>query len=164
MIFHESGEPQSDESPSRFLSDYLPFLLAMASTTASAGFHAQVRAHGLRVPEWRVLACLHDCDGLMVTRLAAQALSEQSAMTRVVERMEERGLLERRNDPRDRRRVRVYLTPEGRALVQDLAHQAKVNEAQMMTALTPEQSRALKSLLVTFLAAQPDNILRSDDL
>ena len=76
-----------------FVSDYLLYLLAAASDVASAQFHAQVRKAGLRVPEWRVLACLSDTDGAMITQLARQALAEQSRLTRIIAQMEERGLL-----------------------------------------------------------------------
>ncbi len=149
-------------SPARksgFLEDYLLFLLAAASASASAGFHAIVRQHGLRVPEWRVLACLHDSDGQMITRLAALALMEQSAMTRVVERMEERGLLERRGDSRDRRRVRVFLTDKGRALLGPLLGLAREQETQVLASLSPAQRAALKPMLASLLAALPGNPL-----
>ena len=43
-----------------FVPGYLLYLLAAASDAASAQFHAHVRTEGLRVPEWRVLACLND--------------------------------------------------------------------------------------------------------
>jgi DNA-binding MarR family transcriptional regulator len=168
MIFHENPSPPqvppSDAAPgaaSGFLADYLPFLLALASAAASDGFHAFVRSRGLRVPEWRVLACLHDCDGTMITRLAAQALMEQSAMTRVIERMEERGLVARRSDPRDRRRARVHLTPEGRVLAGDLVARAQADDAELMAMLPPEQRDTLKPLLCAFLAAQNRNILNA---
>ena len=142
-----------------FLSDYLLFLLAAASASASAGFHAIAREHGLRVPEWRVLACLHDRDGQMVTRLAALALMEQSAMTRVVERMEERGLVTRQSDARDRRRVRVFLAPAGRALLVPLLKRAREQEAQVLACLPPPQRQALKPMLASLLDALPDNPL-----
>ncbi|MCC5987596.1 MAG: winged helix-turn-helix transcriptional regulator [Pararhodobacter sp.] len=146
-----------------FLGDYLLFLLAAASASASAGFHAIVRQNGLRVPEWRVLACLHDRDGQMVTRLAALALMEQSAMTRVIERMEERSLVTRRSDPRDRRRVRVFLAPDGRALLEALLNLARDQEAQVLACLPPEQRRALKPMLASLLAALPGNPLSRHD-
>lgn len=152
-----------DGEGARFLEDYLLFLLAAASASASAGFHAIVRQNGLRVPEWRVLACLHDRDGQMVTRLAALALMEQSAMTRVVERMEERGLVTRRSDPRDRRRVRVFLAPEGRTLLEPLLKLAREQEAQILACLPPEQCRALKPMLASLLAALPGNPLARHD-
>jgi DNA-binding MarR family transcriptional regulator len=149
--------PASSDAP--FLGDYLLFLLAAASASASAGFHAIVRARGLRVPEWRVLACLHDRDGQMITRLAALALMEQSAMTRVVERLEERGLVLRQGDARDRRRVRVHLSPAGRKLVSGLVEKAREHEAEVLALLPAEQRPALKPLLAALLAALPGNPL-----
>jgi len=143
----------------RFLEDYLLFLLAAASASASAGFHAVIRDYGLRVPEWRALACLHDRDGQMITRLAALALMEQSAMTRVIERMEERGLVIRRGDARDRRRVRVFLAPEGRTLVDRLVRQARMHEGQVMALLTPAERQRLKSSLSRLIQLLPNNPL-----
>ena len=155
----------SAASSAPFLGEYLLFLLAAASASASAGFHAIARQHGLRVPEWRVLACLHDRDGQMVTRLAALALMEQSAMTRVVERMEERGLVTRQGDTRDRRRVRVFLAPSGRALLDPLLARAREQEAQVLACLPPTQRHALKPMLASLLDALPGNPLArgSDD-
>lgn len=155
--------PEGDGEGTHFLEDYLLFLLAAASASASAGFHAIVRQNGLRVPEWRVLACLHDRNGQMVTRLAGLALMEQSAMTRVVERMEERGLVTRRSDPRDRRRVRVYLQPEGRALLVPLLNMAREQESQVLACLPAEQRLALKPMLVSLLASLPGNPLARND-
>jgi len=142
-----------------FLSDYLLFLLTAASSSASAGFHAQARELGLKVPEWRALGCLHDQDGQMITRLAALALMEQSAMTRVIERMEERGLVRRSGDARDRRRVRVHLPEAGRAVAEDLVPRARAHEADVLALLPPEARGQIKPLLSALLAALPDNPL-----
>ena len=72
---------------SGFVADYLLYLLAAASEAASAQFHDKVRKAGLRVPEWRVLASLHDSDGAMITNLAKIALAEQSRLTRIIVQM-----------------------------------------------------------------------------
>jgi DNA-binding MarR family transcriptional regulator len=156
----EKQDPSVTSAESRFLDEYLLFLLAACSASASAGFHSIVRAHGLRVPEWRALACLHDTDGQMITRLAALALMEQSAMTRVIERMEERDLVVRRGDTRDRRRVRVHLTPAGRQMVGKLIAKARSHEAQILALLPADQRPALKPILAALLGALPGNPVR----
>lgn len=130
-----------------FLPDYLLFLLATASAAASEGFHAIARARGLRVPEWRVLACLGDEDGQMVTRLAQLSLMEQSRLTRVIERMVERGLVRREGCAGDRRRVHVWLTDEGRALAEDLVAEARRHEAALMARMGSTDAAQLKALL-----------------
>ena len=82
---------QNPDDP--FVDTYLLYLLAAASRAASAEFHAIVRAEGLRVPEWRVLACLHDHDGLMITHMVDIAFVEQSNLTKIVDQMDENGLV-----------------------------------------------------------------------
>lgn len=136
-----------------FLPDYLLFLLASLSVRASEGFHAIARAEGLKVPEWRALAVLHDSDGQMITRLAALALMEQSRMTRVIERMETRGLVRRAGDARDRRRVRVMLTESGRALAAAMVARARAHEAGILATLPAAQRSQLKPALRGLLAA-----------
>jgi DNA-binding MarR family transcriptional regulator len=134
-----------------FVSDYLLYLLAAASDAASAQFHQTVRAAGLRVPEWRVLACLTDSDGAMITHLAALALVEQSRLTRIIVQMEERGLVTRQGDDADKRRVRVHLTQDGRALASDMVAQARLHEIALMRALSGGDGARLKPALRSLL-------------
>jgi len=134
-----------------FVSSYLLYLLAASSEAASAEFHAHVRRNGLRVPEWRVLACLGDQDGQMITRLAEIALVEQSRLTRIIDQMVAQGLLVRRDDREDKRRVRIYLTEKGAAKSRQLVADAKVHEKTLMSALPEDCATTLKPALVALL-------------
>jgi DNA-binding MarR family transcriptional regulator len=147
-----TAQPEVDAQPG-FVSDYLLYLLAAASDGASAQFHAQVRKAGLRVPEWRVLACLHDRDGEMITQLARIALVEQSRLTRIIAQMEERGLVVRQSDPNDGRRVRVFLTAAGQNLIRTLVPQAQVHEVQLLEKLSGPDRDRLKPILKALLDA-----------
>lgn len=144
----DAKEPTDDE----FVADYLLYLLAAASEGASAQFHAEVRKRGLRVPEWRVLACLHDRDGAMITHLARLSLVEQSRLTRIIMQMEQRGLVRRQSDPDDGRRVRVYVTDDGRAIMADLVPRARAHEAALLARLPKTHAKGLKPLLRQLLA------------
>ena len=117
-----------DDPKAPFVPNYLLYLLAAASEAASARFHSHVRTRGLRVPEWRVMACLTDTDGSMVTELARYAMIEQSRLTKIIIQMDARGLVTRRSDPTDGRRVRVFLPPQGRALAGELVADARAHE------------------------------------
>ncbi|TNF57566.1 MAG: MarR family transcriptional regulator [Rhodobacteraceae bacterium] len=135
-----------------FVDEYLLYLLAAVSDRASAQFHARARKAGLRVPEWRVLACLTDEDGAMVTRLARLSLLEQSRLTRIIDQMAEKGLVLRRPDPEDARRVRVFLTPDGRALATRLVEDARRHEAGVLDLLPARDAAQLKPVLKALLA------------
>lgn len=130
-----------------FVPGYLLYLLATASDVASDHFHEQIRERGVRVPEWRILACLADHDGRMVTQLAQLALMEQSRMTKIIDQMVLRKLVTRRNDRRDRRRVRVFLTEQGRRLAEELVAEARAHETMLTDPLPPGEAALLKDTL-----------------
>jgi DNA-binding MarR family transcriptional regulator len=74
---------------------------------------------GLSLRWYDVLVQLEDASeqnpsgGLAMNELAARILSSKSGLTRVVDRMEEAGLVRRERPPHDRRVVRVLITPRG---------------------------------------------------
>lgn len=140
------GDAQGSKG-AEFVPHYLLYLLATASDFASDDFHGHVRERGLRVTEWRVLACLADNDGRMVTQLAQFALIEQSRLTKIIDQMVLRELVIRRNDRRDRRRVRVFLTEKGRCLAEELIAEAKAHEDGITRQLPPGESILLKDTL-----------------
>ena len=135
-----------------FVSSYLLYLLAASSDAANAQFHVIVRDNGLRVPEWRVIACLYDQDGLMTTKLAEYALIEQSRLTRILDQMDQKDWVERRIDHEDRRRVRVYLTEMGTGIAQTLVAEAKTYEAKLLSILKDTDAARLKPALQALLA------------
>ena len=135
----------------RFVPGYLLYLLAAASEKASAEFHTEVRNRGFKVPEWRVLACLHDGDGAMITSLTAYAMVEQSRLTRIIDRMCARGLVERRTDDADKRRVRVFLTDEGKTASDSLVDLARAHETNLLGALEDTDAARIKLVLQALL-------------
>ena len=148
-----TSDPPAENAPKKpdFVSDYLLYLLAAASDAASEQFHKTVRKAGLRVPEWRVLACLYDHDGAMITELARLALVEQSRLTRIVLQMEKRGLVHRTGDPKDKRRVHIHLSEAGRELASDLVQKAKTHEQSLLETLQNSEAKSLKPALQALL-------------
>ncbi|WP_417710965.1 MarR family winged helix-turn-helix transcriptional regulator [Roseibium aggregatum] len=141
------------QTPGKFVSSYLLYLLAASSEAASHQFHIRVRELGLRVPEWRVLACLYDQDGLMITQLARYSLMEQSRMTRIVDQMEKRGLVVRKSDEGDGRRVRVHLTDAGQKLSSEVVEEAMEHERTLLSALNQADADRIKPSLERLLAS-----------
>jgi len=128
----------------RFVDDYLLYLLARASHAASSGFHARLKARGVPVPVWRVVATLHGAGrGETVGALAAACLMQQPTMTKLLDRMEADGLVRRR---REGRQTRVALTRAGAKLAAALIAEARTHEATLL-ATHAESAPALKALL-----------------
>jgi MarR family transcriptional regulator, organic hydroperoxide resistance regulator len=140
-----------DHAPRRFVDDYLAYLLARASHLVSRQFHAQLKPRGMPVPVWRVLSTLSDGDGLPVTELAKITLFKQPTLTKVIDRMSKQGLVERRASERDRRKVLVFITPKGRALVGDLLVRAKQHERDVLAGHSDSEVERLKGALHTLI-------------
>lgn len=134
-----------------FVDDYLSYLLARASHLVSRDFHAQVKRSGLGVAEWRVLATLSDGGPVIIGELARRVLYEQPTLTKVIDRMEEAGLVTRAAQAADRRRIEVRITAAGTAAVAALLPAAKVHETQLLASYSPEEVALLKTVLRTLI-------------
>jgi len=83
---------------------------------------------------------LLEADGPQPMRALAEALDvSQASATGIVDRMEQRGLVERQRDDEDRRIVRVILTDEGRKLLAGVADARRDHMVDMLDELTDEE-------------------------
>jgi MarR family transcriptional regulator, organic hydroperoxide resistance regulator len=140
------------DPPPRFVEDYLLSLLARASHAASAAFHARLKARGVAVPVWRVLATLHgSAQGETVGALAAACLMQQPTMTKLLDRMEAEGMIRRR---REGRQTRILPTRAGEKLAAALIAEARAHETALL-ARHESAAPALKALLRGIVGASP---------
>lgn len=98
------------------------FIYQMVETARLMRNHVDQRAreHGTTRAQWGVLARLRRQEGLNQATLAEQMELQPISLARLLDRLQSQGLIERRADPSDRRAYRLYLTPPGRDLVNDL--------------------------------------------
>jgi DNA-binding MarR family transcriptional regulator len=129
----------------RFAGPFLPDLLARAFHVLVQGFAEELRKRGTSLPAWRVLAALLTHPGETVTGLAEACLLQQPTMTKLLDRMVQDGLVARAQDARDRRIIRITLTPEGEAKAAELVAVAERHEAEVL-ARHPE-AEAIKPVL-----------------
>jgi flavin reductase (DIM6/NTAB) family NADH-FMN oxidoreductase RutF/DNA-binding MarR family transcriptional regulator len=155
LVFH-SGELRRIDNALRrapqlasgsFARNYLSYLLARASFNVSRDFHARLKEWDLTVPEWRVLACLMDVEGLSVGELAAMALMKQPGLTKVLDRMERDGFLKRQGAADDRRRVTLHLTAKGRDRVKPVQAAALAHEAELLKQFSDSERATIKHAL-----------------
>ncbi|MGW1916573.1 MarR family winged helix-turn-helix transcriptional regulator [Streptomyces sp. NPDC002076] len=128
-----------------------------AQATLAREFEYEGDWGGFPPREYGVLYALAGAkDGLRITDLIDDALLTQAGVSRLVARMEKRGLVERRPDPDDARACRIVLTAEGREVQRRLgrAHARHVTTA-MTRALTREQLETLRELGRALVAAAP---------
>jgi MarR family transcriptional regulator for hemolysin len=80
----------------------------------------RAKGRGTTRAQWIVLFRLRDQEGLSQVDLADVLELQPISLVRLLDRLVEHGLVERRSDPRDRRANRLFLTAAGRQLADDL--------------------------------------------
>lgn len=104
----------------------------------------RMAAIGLSDATWAPLIHLQGAgDGVNQTDLAARAGLDGSSLVRVLDILAERGLVERRADPVDRRAKRIHLTESGRALTADIREALVEAEDVLLADLTDADLAAM---------------------
>jgi DNA-binding MarR family transcriptional regulator len=109
---------------------------------------AELEAHRLTMQQYNVLRILRGAgEPLPVLTIADRLIERAPGITRLIDRLEEKGFLERRGCPEDRRRTLVALTDAGRELLTTLDPVVNAADANAIGALAPEQLPVLLDLL-----------------
>jgi DNA-binding MarR family transcriptional regulator len=140
----------------------------MAGNRANDAWEALLSAHAvlmkqfaaedvwadLSMREYDVLYTLSKCqDPINLSELNRHVLLSQPALSRLVDRMAERGLVERCADPADGRGVRLSLTEAGRSLQRQVGRKHARSVARAMTAgLSPGELRQLETICLKLAA------------
>ncbi|HJY17191.1 MAG TPA: MarR family transcriptional regulator, partial [Xanthobacteraceae bacterium] len=109
---------------------------------------------GITRAQWVVLVRLDRFEGLKQSELAEMLDLQPITLTRLLDRLCDSGLIERRADPNDRRAKRLYLTPQARPLLERLGD---LGEELMNTALAGVDREAVERM-VAQLATVKENI------
>lgn len=121
--------------------------LARCYTTFAQAMGSKIAEYGLTSPQFGVLEALHHLGSLSLGDLADKLLVSGGNITYVMDRLEERGLVERERSEEDRRVILARLTPEGRELVADAFPDHSSYVRELMDALEPSEEKELRRLL-----------------
>jgi len=105
------------------------------------------RESELTMPQVSTLMRLHHEGACGISEVGSHLGVTNAAASQMVEKLVQQGLLERAEDPRDRRAKQLTLTPKGRALIQTGLEARRRWLEELSTALTPEQQKAVIAVL-----------------
>jgi len=111
---------------------------------------------GITRAQWAVLVRLDRCEGLKQSELAEMLDLQPITLTRLLDKLSDNGLIERRADPEDRRAKRLFLTPAARPLLKRLGVLA---EEMMAGALAGVAGEGVEQIIGQ-LAIVKDNLRR----
>jgi DNA-binding MarR family transcriptional regulator len=105
-------------------------------------------AHGFSFVQYVIMSWLRDGIAVNPKDICAQYRHDSGALTRVIDQLAERGLLERVRRDRDRRKVELQLTPAGRTAIEGLVPLV-VNKLNLaLVDFTPDEVQELLRLLI----------------
>jgi MarR family transcriptional regulator for hemolysin len=99
----------------------------------------RAKSRGTTRAQWIVLFRVREHEGLSQVDLADVLELQPISLVRLLDRLVEHGLLERRHDPKDRRANRLFLTPAGKQLVDELDSLRNAIACDVMQNLSTEQ-------------------------
>ena len=126
----------------------LDFLLAQVSRLHHQRAHGLLEQLGLYRGQPPVLLTLHEQDGLTHGELAERLGITPATMTRMIQRMEKAGFVQRRPDAVDQRVSRVYLTRAGRAAHSKLKAIFQQMEVENFRGFNKDEQVVLRAFLL----------------
>ncbi|GHG61135.1 MarR family winged helix-turn-helix transcriptional regulator [Streptomyces griseocarneus] len=123
------------------------YVLSKIGKTARARLSERLATRGLRLWHMAVLAALADFGPHIQRELASRLDLHPSDVAKVIDTLVAGGAVERRQDPADRRRVRVDITPAGRSLLGELEHEAGTVRDGILAPLNPSERAELSRML-----------------
>jgi DNA-binding MarR family transcriptional regulator len=102
-------------APAFQLDEHIFYLFTQIFGRRNRQLATQLKPLAVTVPQWRILAVLHERAGCTMNELADQTTVDRTTLTRALDRIVREGLVTRRSNAHDGRSVRLYLTPDGEA-------------------------------------------------
>ncbi len=136
------------------LDDFLPHRLNVLSSLVSQALsRVYAQRHGIGIPEWRVMVTLGHFDVMTGKAIGAHTHMHKTKVSRAVAQLEKRKFVTRRANREDLRKSFLSLTPEGRAIYEDVAPIA-VDFSLRLAQVVPPEDRAAFDRAVTLLTEQ----------
>src|SRR5262245_15409259 len=132
----------------------LAFLLSQVGTHAAYGFEERLEAMKLKPHHAGLLRMLGANPGLSQQELSDLFGVFPSRLVVLLDQLETRRLIERRDDPMDRRGYRLHLTKAGRKALTDIGRLTRELEKDLCSSLNDTERRTLTSLLGRIVAQQ----------
>jgi MarR family 2-MHQ and catechol resistance regulon transcriptional repressor len=149
-----TGKPASTERPRRTRGSAteeaalkLWVVLSRARTAIARHAEADIARSGVTPGEFGILEALYHVGPLLLGEVQQKILASSGGVTYLVDRLEERGLVERRDCPEDRRARYAALTPQGEKLVARIFPEHARQIARAVSGLTAAERAQATALL-----------------
>ena len=118
---------------------------------------------GLSASQHAIVSTLSHTDGLQLTQIGQRVFLEKPAITGLVDRLENDGLVSRQRSSVDRRVINLYLTPKGRDILEDMNRIALEVDRQLVQVFSAEELAIFRELTTRIWSASDRDRNDPDD-
>lgn len=118
-------------------------------------FRQLIRPSDLTVIEWYILRALYEQDGQHASELARAVGRAATSFTPNLDKLQNKGFIERRPDKSDRRAVRIYLTDTAHQYREEVMESAQKLDDYLASLFSEEELEAFQSVIATFQTIEP---------
>jgi DNA-binding MarR family transcriptional regulator len=129
------------------LPDLIGFNLRCAQLALFQHFGATVGQEGISVPQFGTLLLIEANPDISQSAIAQALRFDRSTLVQIIDRLEDRGLVERHVSPTDRRSHALRITDAGAGMLTELKEQAIAHEDDVAAELSPDERARLIELL-----------------
>jgi len=145
------------------LEHYLPYRLSILSNRVSSIIAQEYNdKFGLSITEWRIMAVLGEYPGVSADEVSSKTQIEKSIISRAVQKLLSRHLIEREVDATDRRRQNLQLTKTGQDVYGQIVPVSYGYENSLLECLSNSEIKQLDTL-INKLTLQADELINRDD-
>ena len=127
--------------------DCIVFLLAKAYQKAHGNLKKRLHPYGLTPIQNLILEALREEDGLSAGDIGKKLVLDNATLSGVLDRLADRGWIEKQTDLSDKRLLRIYLTDKAKSLQEQLGVERDQANEEILHALSVEEKILLKRLL-----------------
>ncbi|MHC8305205.1 MarR family winged helix-turn-helix transcriptional regulator [Pseudomonas sp. PB3P13] len=145
-------------TPDDFQNCHLGLLLGRAALLKDRIIDTHMEPHGITAAQFKVLIIMAQMGVDTPAELCRHLSLDSGSMTRMLDRLEQKGFLDRQRSEADRRQVRLVLTGQGQQLTDRLPEIGADAMNELAGAITAEELKILEHILHKILAAAGDSI------
>lgn len=123
------------------------YLMRQVVDLMGRSLDARMAQHGLTDAQWKPLLALAYCEGASASQMARKIACDNGATTRLIDRLEDKGLVRRERSESDRRAIHLHLTDDGRRAAQVVPYVIADVLNGFLADLTESEIEQLGSLL-----------------
>lgn len=126
-------------------------------------FGRAIQPLGLTIIEWYILRALYERDGQHASELARAVGRAATSFTPNLDKLQQKGFIERRPDPTDRRAVHIYLTSLAEQHREEVLNSARLVDQQIRKMFSDEEFETFQSIVAYLQTLEPDYSDNSTD-